>query len=53
MIKSRRMRCVDHVECMGETHAYKVFVRKPEGKKPLLRPRYMWADNIKVDLRKL
>jgi hypothetical protein len=52
MIKSRRMRWVWHVARMGEKMtAYRILVRKPEGKKPLGRPRRMWVDNIKMDLR--
>jgi hypothetical protein len=30
--------------------AYRVLVEKPEGKRPLERPRYRWDDNIKMDL---
>jgi hypothetical protein len=30
---------------------YRVLVRRPEGKKPLRRPRCRWEDNIKMDLR--
>jgi hypothetical protein len=37
---------------MGEkTNAYRKLVGKPEGKRPLARPRYRWVDNIKMDLR--
>jgi hypothetical protein len=37
---------------MGETrNAYRILVGKPEGKKPLGRPRCRWVDNIKIDLR--
>jgi hypothetical protein len=37
---------------MGETRsAYIILVGKPEGKRPLGRPRRRWEDNIKVDLR--
>jgi hypothetical protein len=36
----------------GKMNAYRVLVEKREGKKPLVRPRYMWVDNIKVELRK-
>jgi hypothetical protein len=32
-------------------NAYRIFVVKPEGKKPLGRPRRRWVDNIKMDLR--
>jgi hypothetical protein len=36
---------------MGEKrNEYKMLVRKPEGKKPLGRPRRRWANNIKMDL---
>jgi hypothetical protein len=40
IIKSRRMRLVDHVARMGEKrNAYRLLVGKPEGKRPLGRPR--------------
>ena len=32
-------------------NAYRGLVGKPEGKKPLGRPRHRWKDNIKIDLR--
>jgi hypothetical protein len=32
---------------------YRILVGKPEGKKPLGRPRRMWVDNVKMDLREL
>jgi hypothetical protein len=52
MIKSRRMRWAGHVAQMGETrNAYRILVGKPEGKRPLGRPRRRWMDNIKIDLR--
>jgi hypothetical protein len=36
---------------MGETrNAYRILVEKPEGKRPLGRPRRRWVDNIKMDL---
>jgi hypothetical protein len=39
---------------MGEGRgAYRVLVRKPEGKRPLWRLRYRWEDNIKMDLQKV
>jgi hypothetical protein len=39
---------------MGEnSNAYKILVGKPEGKKPLGRPRRTWVDNIKMDLREI
>jgi hypothetical protein len=31
--------------------AYKIFMKKPEGKRPLERPRCRWEENIKLDLR--
>jgi hypothetical protein len=39
---------------MGEKrYAYRILVEKPEGKKPLGRPRRRWVDNIKMDLREI
>jgi hypothetical protein len=32
-------------------NAYRILVRKPEGKKPLGRARCRWVDNIKMDFR--
>jgi hypothetical protein len=38
----------------GETrNAYRILVVKPEGKKPLQKPRRRWVDNIKMDLREI
>jgi hypothetical protein len=49
-----RMRWAGHVARMGEKrNAYRILVRKPEGKRPLGRPRRRWVDNIKMDLREL
>ena len=54
MIKSRRMRWVGHVACMGEGRGvYRVLVGKPEGKRPLGRPRLRWEDNVKMDLQEV
>ncbi|KAJ4442298.1 hypothetical protein ANN_12166 [Periplaneta americana] len=51
-IKSRRLRWAGHVARMGESRtAYRVLVGRPEGKRPLGRPRRRWEDNIKMDLR--
>jgi hypothetical protein len=51
IIKSRRMRWAGHVARMGEKrNAYRLLVRKPEGKGPLGRPRRRWMDNIRMDL---
>jgi hypothetical protein len=53
-IKSRRMRWAGHVARMGEgRNVYRVLVGKPEGKRPLERPRRKWEDGIKMDLRKI
>jgi hypothetical protein len=39
---------------MGEKrNVYRTLVRKPEGKRPLGRPRHTWVDNIKMDLRQI
>jgi hypothetical protein len=52
VIKSRMMRWAGHVTCMGEGRGiYRVLVGRPEGKRPLGRPRRRWEDNIKMDLR--
>jgi hypothetical protein len=54
IIKSRRMRWARHVARMGEKrNAYKLLVGKPEGKRPLGRPRRRWVDNIRMDLGKV
>jgi hypothetical protein len=51
MTKSRRMRWAEHVARMGEKrNAYRIFVGKPKGKRPVGRPRRRWVDNIKMDL---
>jgi len=48
------MRWVGHVAHMGEGRGmYRVLVRKPEGKRPLGRPRRRWEDNIKMDLQEV
>jgi hypothetical protein len=54
VIKSRRPRWAGHVSHMGESRgAYKVLVGKPEGRRPLGRPRRRWEDNIKMFLREV
>jgi hypothetical protein len=51
IIKSRRMRWAGHLARMGEKrNSYRLLVGKPEGKRPLGRPRRSWVDNIKMDL---
>ena len=54
VVKSRRMRWVRHVARMGEGRGvHRVLVGKPEGKRPLGRPRRRWEDNIKMDLQEV
>ena len=54
MVKSRRMRWAGHVACMGvDRVVHRVLVGKPEGKRPLGRPRRRWEDNIKMDLQEV
>jgi len=48
------MRWAGHVACMGKRRGvYRVLVGKPEGKRPLGRPRRRWEDNIKMDLQEV
>ena len=52
--KSRGMRWAGHVVRMGEERGvYRVLVGKPEGKRPLGRPRRRWVDNIGMDLQEV
>ena len=54
VVKSRRMRWAGHVACMGEDRGvHRVLVGKPEGRRPLGRPRCRWEDNIKMDLQEV
>jgi hypothetical protein len=54
MIKSIMMKWAGHVARIGEKrNAYMTLVEKPEGKRPLGRPRRRWVDNIKIDLREI
>ena len=54
VIKSRRMRWAGHVAHMGEERGvYRVLVGKPEGKRPLGRPRRRWVDNIRMVLQEV
>ena len=54
VIKSRRMKWVGHVVRMGEeSGVYSVLVGKPEGKRPLGRPRRRWVDNIRMVLQEV
>jgi hypothetical protein len=51
IMKARRMRWTGHVARMGEKrNAYGLLVGKPEGRRPLGRPRLWWVDNVRMDL---
>jgi hypothetical protein len=48
------MRWAGHVARMGAKRgAYRILVGRPEGRRPLGRPRRRWEDNIKMDLREV
>jgi hypothetical protein len=54
VIKPRRMRWAGHVACTGEERGvYRVLVGKPEGRRPLVRPRRRGVDNIRMDLQEV
>jgi hypothetical protein len=54
VIKSRRMRWVGHVACMGDRRgAYMGLVWRLQGKRPLEKPRHRWEDNIKMDIQEV
>jgi hypothetical protein len=54
VIKPRRMRWAGHVARMGkERNVYMVLVGKPEGKRPLEKPRRRWEDSIRMDLQEV
>ena len=54
VIKWRRMRRAGHVARMGEEMGlYRVLVGKPQGRRPLGRPRRRWVDNIRTDLQEV
>ena len=54
VIKSRRMRWAGHVAHMGEGRdVHRVLIGKPEGKRPLGKPRRRWEDNIRMDLQEV
>ena len=54
VIKWRRMRWAGHVARMGEERVlYRFLVGKPDGRRPLGRPRRRWVDNIKMDLQEV
>ena len=48
------MICAGHVALMGERRGvHRILVGKPEGKRPLGRPRRRWENNIKMDLQEV
>jgi hypothetical protein len=54
VIKSRRLRWAGQAARMGEGRgAYRILVGRPEGRRPLGRPKRRWEDNIKVDIREV
>ena len=54
VVKSRRMRWAGHVARMGMDRVMqRALVGKPEGKRPLGRPRHRWMNNIKMDLQEV
>jgi hypothetical protein len=54
VVKSRRIRRTGHVARVGaDRGVHRVLVGKPEGKRPLGRPRRRWEDNIKMDLQEV
>jgi hypothetical protein len=53
-IKSRRKRWAGHVARMGEErNVYRALMGKPEGKRSLGRPRRLWEDGLRMDLREI
>jgi hypothetical protein len=51
IIKARRKRWAGHVARMRDRrNSYRLLVGKPEGRRPLGRPRHRWLDNIRMDL---
>ena len=54
VVKSRRMRWAGHVARMGEDRGvHRVLMGKPERKRPMVRPRRRWEDNIKMDVQEV
>ena len=54
VVKSRRMRWAGHVARMGEgIGVHRVLVGKPEGKRPVGRPRRRWEVSINMDLQEV
>jgi hypothetical protein len=54
VIKSRKTIWAGHVARMGEKRGtYRILVGRPEGRRPLHRPRHRWEDNIKMNLQEV
>jgi hypothetical protein len=54
VIKSRRVRWAGHLARMGKGRGvYRVLVGRPEGKRPVGRPKRRWEDNIKLEFREI
>jgi len=54
LLTSRRMRREGHVTRMVERRGlYRVLMGKPEGKRPLVKPRRNWEDNIKMGIQEV
>jgi hypothetical protein len=54
MLKSRRMKWARHVARIWEKrNSCRILVGKPEGKRPLRRPRCKWVDRIKIGLKEI
>jgi hypothetical protein len=53
MIKSKRMRWAGFVRMWAKRNTYRILVGKPDGKRPLGRPRRRWVYIIKMDLREV
>jgi hypothetical protein len=54
MIESWRIRWAGNVARIGEKkNTYRILVGKPDGKRPLGRPRHRWVNNIKMDFREI
>jgi hypothetical protein len=54
VVETRKMRWTGHVACMREGRGvHRVLMGRPEGKRPLGRPRRRWGDNIITDLQQV
>jgi hypothetical protein len=54
IVKTGRIRWAWHVACMRvKIYAYSVVIRQAKGKRALRRPRHLWEDNIKMDVKEI